>query len=202
MRLTRKEAQEQTRRRLIAAANASIASIASEGLAAASIRHICEAAGHTQGAFYSNFSTKEDLLLEIMQMHVQSEVAFLRDILAGTDRGDLDAAMTRLAARLAELAAEPQWSLLSIELQLHAQRDAAFASRYNEYKAACHGEFTLLLEDLIRLHRLKPAMEPRQIAIGLYALWAGLIVQGSVPDSLPRDRILLAFFRAITGCPA
>ncbi|WP_024898648.1 TetR/AcrR family transcriptional regulator [Brucella rhizosphaerae] len=195
MRLTRKQSQDQTRQRLIAAGQASIAD---EGVSATSIRHICEQAGHSQGAFYSNFATKDDLLLEIMRVHVESEVASLRAIIAEGDPNDPEGTMARFAGRLAELAAIPEWSLLSIELQLHAQRDPAFALRYNEYKAACHVEFARLVEDLLALNDLSPAMTPHQTGIALYALWSGLIVQGSVEGALPRDQVLLAFFRAIT----
>ena len=49
MRLTREETQRQTRDKLLAAAHSSIVE---EGVAAMSIRNICSAAGHSQGAFY------------------------------------------------------------------------------------------------------------------------------------------------------
>ena len=77
MPLTRKDTQRQTRDRLIAAAHSSIIE---EGVAAMSIRNICSAAGHSQGAFYSNFASKDDLLVEILQSHIQDEVTLLRDL--------------------------------------------------------------------------------------------------------------------------
>ena len=80
MRLTRKETQRQTRDKLLAAAHSSIVE---EGVAAMSIRNICSAAGHSQGAFYSNFASKDDLLVEILQAHIQDEVVLLR---GGTPR--------------------------------------------------------------------------------------------------------------------
>ena len=198
MRLTRKQQQQQTRERLLAAAKALIVG---EGVTGTTIRGICEAAGHTQGAFYSNFASKDDLLLELMQGYIQHELTMLRQMVATTEGAQLDGALGIIADRLAETASETHWSLMSIELQLQAQRDAAFAERYNASKAACHQHFAALLGDLIARHGLQPALPPAQIAIGLFALWAGLVVQGSVPDALPRDQILLAFFRAVAGCP-
>lgn len=123
MPLTRKDTQRQTRDRLIAAAHTSIIE---EGVAAMSIRNICSAAGHSQGAFYSNFASKDDLLVEILQSHIQDEVTLLRDLVAHCSGDDIEATLQVLAARLAKLAGEAQWSLLSIELQLHARRDPAF----------------------------------------------------------------------------
>lgn len=197
MRQTRKDTQQATRQRLLSAAHSSIAS---GGCGAASIRSICEAAGHTQGAFYSNFATKDDLLLEIMEVHIREETAVLREIVATADAEDLDHTLALLAERLAALAAMPEWSLLAIELQLQAQRDSRFAARYNDSKASYHAEFARLLEDLIGRHRLAPALPPLQMAIGLHALWSGLVVEGTGAGTLPRQEMLLAFFRAITGC--
>jgi AcrR family transcriptional regulator len=39
--------------------------LAREGIQGASVEHICEQAGFTRGAFYSNFSSKDDLLLAL-----------------------------------------------------------------------------------------------------------------------------------------
>ena len=40
------------------------------------------------------------------------------------------------------------------------------------------------------------------MAIGLYALWCGFAVQGTVSAAIPRGEMLLAFFRAVAGAPA
>jgi len=39
--------------------------IAKKGLEAASVENIAAAAGYTRGAFYSNFSSKDDLFIEL-----------------------------------------------------------------------------------------------------------------------------------------
>jgi AcrR family transcriptional regulator len=38
-----------------------------KGLSAASVEDIVESAGYTRGAFYSNFSSKDDLFLELLR---------------------------------------------------------------------------------------------------------------------------------------
>ena len=196
MPLTRKDTQRQTRDRLIAAAHTSIIE---EGVAAMSIRNICSAAGHSQGAFYSNFASKDDLLVEILQSHIQDEVTLLRDLVAHCSGDDIEATLQVLAARLAKLAGEAQWSLLSIELQLHARRDPAFAERHREGKAACYRMFGELVAELTQRFALRPALPPMQTGIGLYALWMGLAVQGDVEGAMPRDEMLVGFFRAMAG---
>jgi AcrR family transcriptional regulator len=189
---TRKDRQRRTRDGLLGAANALIAS---GGIGAASIRGICEGAGFTQGAFYSNFASKDDLLLELLEAQIGEEVLILGELIDGI--GGYEETLAALAGRFAELAAEPEWSLLAIELQLHAQRDPAFAARYNDSKARTHAAFARLLEILIDRHGLTSALPPRQLAIGLHALWSGLVIEGTVEGALSRSDMHLAFFKAM-----
>ena len=78
-------------------------------------------------------------------------------------------------------------------------RDRGFADAYNAAKIGYHAEFALLVDDILRRHDLAPALPSLQIAIGLYALWSGLAVLGTVPGARPRDEIFLAFLRAVIG---
>ena len=197
--MTRKETQRLTKDRLLAAAHSAIVS---EGVAALSIRNICGAAGHSQGAFYSNFDGKKDLLVEVMEAHIHDEVAMLRDLVRRSEGEDIETTLRALAHRLAKLATEPRWSLLSIELQLHARRDPSFAERHQASKAFCYRMFGELVLDLTRRFDLHPTLDPRQAGIGLYALWMGLAVQGDVAGAIPRDEMLVGFFRAVAGVHA
>ena len=198
-RVTREQSQAETRERLLAAAGREIVR---GGVMAASLRGICEAAGYSQGAFYSNFDSKDDLLLELMARHMREETQALRALIAASADSDLDATLRRISERLAELSQTAEWSLLAVEMQLYARRDAAFAARYDAAKAAYHAEFAAALDELVQRYRLRPALPSLQMAIGLYALWCGFAVQGTVSAAIPRGEMLLAFFRAVTGAPS
>ncbi len=63
-RMTREDSRDQTTQRLLDAAQKLIAK---KGLSAASVEDIAEAAGYTRGAFYSNFSSKGDLFIELLR---------------------------------------------------------------------------------------------------------------------------------------
>ncbi len=76
-RLTREESQRQTRDRLIETAGQLFIA---NGYGAASIRDIASQAGYSQGAFYSNFATKEALLLALLQRHMQAEAGQLASL--------------------------------------------------------------------------------------------------------------------------
>lgn len=63
-RLTREQSRDQTRERLLIAAHGIFLK---KGYVAASVEDIAAAAGYTRGAFYSNFSSKSDLLLALLE---------------------------------------------------------------------------------------------------------------------------------------
>src|SRR6478609_6392182 len=77
--------REATRRRILSAAEDVFAE---RGFHGASVEDICERAEFTRGAFYSNFASKDELVLELFQQHV-----------------------TRLQAAIAEVAARPELPL-------------------------------------------------------------------------------------------
>ena len=62
VRLTREQSRDQTRQRLLDAAQSIFIT---KGFVAASVEDIAEQAGYTRGAFYSNFGSKSELLLQL-----------------------------------------------------------------------------------------------------------------------------------------
>jgi AcrR family transcriptional regulator len=73
-RLTRAEQREETRRRLVESARRVFARM---GFEAALIDVIAEEAGFSRGAFYFNFASKNELLIELLQGHFDAEVETL-----------------------------------------------------------------------------------------------------------------------------
>lgn len=136
----------QTRTRLLAAAHEVFAEV---GMGAASVETICERAGFTRGAFYSNFESKEDLFLALITQMTESkleEVAGrVREIGPGEPGVDIDpSALVRqvVGASLGEQM-EPQ--LLS-EIRTQALRDPRLAAAYLAWQAALRER----VEDIIR----------------------------------------------------
>jgi AcrR family transcriptional regulator len=198
MRLTRKQTQEQTRNRLL---DAAAEAIFADGLSALSIRAVCEAAGYSQGAFYSNFSSRDDLLLALMERHIEEEAANLSTLITGMGRGDLEQDMQAIARWLAEHGETEEWSRINADFKLHAQRDAEFAEGYRAAAEPFHRAFAVLMGDLVHRHGLRPILPARELSVGLYALWTGLALQRAVDPALPRQDIYLAFLRAAMIAP-
>src|ERR1700681_2063779 len=85
-RMTREDSRDQTTQRLLDAAQKLIAK---KGLSAASVEDIAAAAGYTRGAFYSNFSSKGDLFIELLRRDHQkstAQLSALRDSSLSVDR--------------------------------------------------------------------------------------------------------------------
>jgi AcrR family transcriptional regulator len=72
--------RDETRHRLLAAA-ADV--IERRGVAAATIEDICEAAGFSRGAFYSNFRAKDEIVLALLDQHLNES---LSESLSETER--------------------------------------------------------------------------------------------------------------------
>ena len=64
IRMTCEESREHIRAKLLASARALFAT---EGFGGASVDGIAEEAGFTKGAFYSNFESKEDIVLDLLE---------------------------------------------------------------------------------------------------------------------------------------
>ena len=103
-RLSREESQAQTRERLIDTAQQLFVA---NGYGGASIRDIANKAGYSQGAFYSNFASKEDVLLELLRRHMTAEATHLSRVMSGDgdDSEQIFAELDAWAGRLKAWAA-------------------------------------------------------------------------------------------------
>ena len=52
-----------------------------QGIGSASIEAIAAAAGFTRGAFYSNFKSKDELIIAMLEDHVEQSIVRIRDLL-------------------------------------------------------------------------------------------------------------------------
>ncbi len=53
-----------------------------QGIGGASIEDIAAAAGFTRGAFYSNFKSKDELIIAMLEEHVEQSIRRMRELLA------------------------------------------------------------------------------------------------------------------------
>ena len=192
-RLTREESRAQTRKRLIDTAQQLFVS---NGYGGASIRDIADKAGYSQGAFYSNFSSKEDVLLELLRRHMEAEAMQLSTVM-GKDAQQPDQMLAELEAWASTLNQDADWCMLSIELQLHAKRSPTFAAEYqkvwDEHRSEIGGVIGLLFEKLGRA----PPAAPDELAAAFMALSHGLALQRTTDRLHPSGRMIMVFLRGL-----
>lgn len=141
-RLTREESRALTRVKLLASAREVVAR---EGYEGASVERIAEEAGFSKGAFYSNYSSKEEIFLELLETHSLQDVQEISELLG--DATDPLQMINVISNWAAERASDPSWGLLALELFRRARRDATFGERHaNLFREQWTGLGKILLQ--------------------------------------------------------
>ena len=152
-----------TRRALLASARRIFAR---DGFEACRIEDIAAATGHTRGAFYAHFPSKEDLFFAIFEQEAGRRVQQIRDLLE-----ECVSAHARLAALrrfYVGRAGDRQWAMLVLEFKLFAVRHP----RLRPKLAATHRR----LRESIRLESVARACDEPQKA-ALEAILSGLSLE-------------------------
>jgi AcrR family transcriptional regulator len=125
--------REQTRARLLDAAHEVFAEV---GMDAASVEMICERAGFTRGAFYSNFESKDELFLSLVRQVAEAKL----EEVAGRVRELDQASIADLADLVRQVVGasfgermEPQ---LISEIRAQALRDPRLGAAYLAWQDA------------------------------------------------------------------
>lgn len=190
-RRTQAERREATREQVLAAAGRVFAR---HGFHATSLDAIAEEAGFSRGAVYYNFTDKEELFLELLDLRCAERARELREAFADVAEDDQDAIGRRAQAAADEalraMTGDSEWRALYLEFLAHAARDTAFRRRF----ARRTQEMRTVLEDLVRSRTGAVAgaldIEPAQLAVVIDALatglWAHHMLYGSraVPPDL------------------
>jgi AcrR family transcriptional regulator len=143
----------QTRERLITAARTVFARHGVEG---ASVEEICEAAGFTRGAFYSNFADRSELVLAMIQQSMQFQLAAAqRAIETMKAAGDLDPeelvaiALFALTGAGAALGTASQDVITDRAMMLYAARDADLRGPYLSFVDQTTAQVQALIADAL-----------------------------------------------------
>ena len=192
-RLNREESQARTRELLIEAARSEIVK---KGFALASVRDIADAAGFSQGAFYSNFADKEAILLELVQRHQTEERARIEGSLTRA-KGDAASAMEAIEKWSATVNADPGFAVLAIELQLQALRSPTFATAYNELNRKHRRALGVLVTALFKLFGKEVPGDPAEIATGFIALGRGMALMSGDGEARRSGQMIVTFLKAL-----
>jgi AcrR family transcriptional regulator len=117
------------------------------GYVNATVDAIAEDAGFSKGVVYSQFDSKADMFLALLEARIAERQAQNRQLAARLDGRDLAVAVPELA--MAVQRTEPEWTHLVLEFRVHAARVPELSRRY----ADLHERTMSGLADVVaRLH--------------------------------------------------
>jgi AcrR family transcriptional regulator len=192
-RLSRKEKQAETRRQLLDAAERVFLR---RGLQGSSVEEIAAEAGFTRGAFYSNFKSKDELFVELLQDRVYRQYAVMAEQAQeqpGTPRERLRWGIERV--RDVQKDEGGSWLFrLWLECLTQAARDEEFRKLAATFWSGNRGMLAEQIKETYREIGRKPPLSPKQIATAMIALDVGLAVQHLVdPDEAPLENYVPLF---------
>ncbi|CAB3651982.1 hypothetical protein LMG1866_00109 [Achromobacter ruhlandii] len=196
VRLTREQSRDQTRQRLLDAAQSIFLT---KGFVAASVEDIAELAGYTRGAFYSNFASKSELFLQLLKRDHENVMGDMRAIFeAGETRQQMEDSVLHYYSNHFR---DNECFLLWMEAKLQAARDPEFRVGF----IACMGELRDATTEYIRQFSERVGtplpMPARELAIGLLALSDGMQFSFAFdPQNVSAETtesVLAGFFRRV-----
>jgi AcrR family transcriptional regulator len=198
--------RDATRERVLDAAREVFAE---RGVFGATVEEICERAGFTRGAFYSNFTDKDDVVGAVIERehdrllaHLDASVAELSpQVEASFDLPEALAAL--MGGVLASIPVDRQLSLIQTELEIFAVRRPDQAARFLEVNTRFRERVGAFLDDALRQHGRELVVDPVMltdaiVAIAERSVRRSLLAGDDDPDALSRavlPGILLAFSR-------
>jgi AcrR family transcriptional regulator len=140
-RITKRRAQ--TRQLLL---DAALEVFAEDGFGRATVEQVCERAGYTRGAFYSNFSSLDELFLAMWRQRSEQLLADLRDALDGVAGATPERA---IRAVLKAVPVDDAWYRVTAEFTAHALRNPPLRQVMAERESAIHDTIMPIVEDAL-----------------------------------------------------
>jgi AcrR family transcriptional regulator len=196
-RLSREESRAQTCERLLEAARTVFLK---DGIEAASIEDVAEAAGYSRGAFYSNFESKDDLLCAVLDRELRNEGQEIEAIVAALPAADL---MAKLRQYYVELGNDEAHCAFWLGLQLHAIRNSAIRPRVAELMRKKREHAIAMIRRIYQAIGKEPPGSVETVALGLMSIAQGLAITRMLdPESISAESLpksLETLFNQITG---
>ncbi|KAA9394568.1 TetR/AcrR family transcriptional regulator [Kocuria coralli] len=194
-----------TRARLLDAAEELITET---GVLSFGIDVVCERAGFTRGAFYSNFTSVDDLLFTLYERkteHLLEEIDSARPsptAPAGDTESsgrarpqepvDLESAVDRLVA---VVPADPQWYSLRAVFALRVSKDDEIAGSLHVHAEELRRGLTPFIARIVEAAGLELTVDAAEATRVVIAAHVGSVLQGALvedPERLRRDTVLAA----------
>jgi AcrR family transcriptional regulator len=182
--------REATRQRLL---DAAARVFAETGLDAASVEAICERAGYTRGAFYSNFDSKDELFLALCAQQAQAQIDAVGERVARFAAEDAPGGPSEIVHKVLEVVGEDREGVLLLsEIRLHALRTPSLASAYLAQEAVLEEGVARIVADVARVKGLRLRVDAAVAGRILLATWitaSARAVMGGLEAEALRDAL-------------
>jgi AcrR family transcriptional regulator len=184
--LTHAERKRRTRAGLVETARSVFLE---RGFYGASLDEIAEAAGYSKGAVYSNFASKADLFLAVLDAHYEQRARAYTDV--ALDELDAQAAYRAVARfRIEEQRRDPAWEPLFLEFWTYAARRDELRAALIERRERFLDLIAGLIDELASRHGVAYAIPTRDVARGSAALLRGMAIERMLdPSSSSADAL-------------
>ena len=191
-RLTRPELVERNRERVLAAAREVLLA---RGYAGATLDAIAEEAGFSKGVMYSQFGSKADLFLALLERRIAERAAENERVVERASGPEGVVELLRTAKQ--DATTQSSWAELLIEFRVHAARDPELSRRYAEAHARTIAGIASALAQMLERTNEDPALPARTMAQLVLALGSGIVLERIAdPEALPIEEIAPALLRA------
>jgi AcrR family transcriptional regulator len=183
-RLTREESKAKTRQELIRAANRLFLR---NGYVSTSLANIAEEAALTKGAVYSNFESKEDLFLALLQ-ESDPEWTAPHDLSHASGNDPMETARS-----FGRYAASQRPSRRHVAMFLEMNAAALRSDRTRKWVAAHNDAFFEQFGERLRVALDLPDAEPKALGFIAQSLYVGLLTHSAFGDEVDDDLFARAY---------
>ncbi|PXX66378.1 TetR family transcriptional regulator [Nocardia tenerifensis] len=179
-RLTRSESQARTRAELIATARDLFLA---DGYASTSLERVAEEAGYSKGAVYSNFRTKKELGLEVIELIHATKFGEVTDLLAAGD--SFEEQLERFQEWAERTVGDVGWTMLEFEFATVSRDDPALQAALVSSLGVVRGAVAAQVQTLADTVGIELPVPAEDAATGILSMGIGLGMQRAIDPSIP-----------------
>jgi AcrR family transcriptional regulator len=168
------------------------------GYGGATVDAIAEEAGFSKGVVYSQFGSKADMFMTLLEQRITERAAQNERVVAG--KSLVEAGRELLLAANRDAVSEQGWAQLLVEFRAHAAHDPVLNRRYADAHQRTVAELAGLLAQLHDQAGTPPVVPVTSMAEFVLAMGTGLTLERAAnPAALPADHTLALMLRAFDG---
>jgi AcrR family transcriptional regulator len=190
--MTRQESHAQTRDRLVATAHRLFLA---DGFNATSLERVAAEAGFSKGAVYSNFATKPELGLAVLDVIHAERAMSLATAVSGAE--SVDEQMAGFARWAEENIGDVGWTALEVEFATSTRHIDRMRGELATRRRTLTAMVAALIEDQADRLGLELPMPAEDAAVQLLSLGIGLGVQRAFDPELPVNSLVDLLTRLI-----